>query len=389
MSSSPFGSLQFTSVSHQELVLQWPRLLDAMERFRVLSDAGLMNGGPPFIVAVYDNVKGSNAQRSGSPSNTRWFLQPTTQEESLFFIVPYGTFSDIETTNEMVYDAPVYPLVGSRQDVTYRLMKQMREAYTIGLGGVAKRVTFSSAVIPGITYTSLRPGSVAYRVRHVVAGMNTARSVAVAGNDITVNLATTAGGDVDASETGSSVATSVNAHITAGQMVHAVGSPDVLAAVTYSSLTGGELLGGTVIPGSAANGTVWYTVINGGSGASQFRVKHVADVNSTLHITGRDSPNDWTLTLAADGKGAVTSTASDVADYINNTLNGVYFNASHQGNGLGLASTTVDFVGFSAGFVTSGAERPRAIPIYKRRGDRTPIAVVVASSLASRIVPGG
>lgn len=82
-------------------------------------------------------------------------------------------------------------------------------------------------------------------VAYVVAGTNTALSVSVTGNAITVNLATSAGGA--ATSTAAQVAAAVNANGPASALVAASNAPNqngtgVPTAMTATLLGGGSLL---------------------------------------------------------------------------------------------------------------------------------------------------
>ncbi len=80
------------------------------------------------------------------------------------------------------------------------------------------------------------------RVRYVVAGASTPLSVAVSGNDITVNVATN--GSSAATSTSAQVLAAMNADMATQRLVttsHAAGNDGtgVVAALGYTNLTGG------------------------------------------------------------------------------------------------------------------------------------------------------
>lgn len=115
---------------------------------------------------------------------------------------------------------------------------------TVGKGG------FASLVVTDITYTAVNQGTGgnAITVVYVVAGNNTALSVAVAGSAITVNLATNGGG------VGTSTAAQVQAAIAASAPATAL----VTAAVTGTAATvqvahaAANLAGATAAPAIAS-----------------------------------------------------------------------------------------------------------------------------------------
>lgn len=95
-----------------------------------------------------------------------------------------------------------------------------------------------------ITYTSVARGTGAnsIRIRYVVAGASTPLTVTVAGNDITVNVATN--GASAATSTGNDVRTAVNANATAAALVSAANATGndgtgVVTALAYTNLAGG------------------------------------------------------------------------------------------------------------------------------------------------------
>lgn len=98
------------------------------------------------------------------------------------------------------------------------------------------------------------PGAANYRVRIVVSGLNTARSIALSGTgnrDLTINLATDGAGVVAASETATAIAAEVNADSSTKLIWHATaqgtGASKMIAAV-YVALAAGQDLSGTAGP---------------------------------------------------------------------------------------------------------------------------------------------
>lgn len=95
-----------------------------------------------------------------------------------------------------------------------------------------------------LTFTSINRGTAsnAVRLRYVVAGASTALSVAVSGNDITVNVATDSGSA--ATSTAAQVLAAVNGHAGASALVSAANATGndgsgVVAALAYTPLAGG------------------------------------------------------------------------------------------------------------------------------------------------------
>jgi hypothetical protein len=87
------------------------------------------------------------------------------------------------------------------------------------------------------------PGSNSIRVALVNPGGTAARSISVAGNDITVNLAVTTGA-IDGTETANSIVSALNAHGGASALASFAATPGdgtaVVAAVALTNLAGGQ-----------------------------------------------------------------------------------------------------------------------------------------------------
>lgn len=120
-----------------------------------------------------------------------------------------------------------------------------------GAGGTKASATLTTALAGAnddLTYTA-KAGPPDYaagnsvRVRYVVAGASTPLTVSVAGNDITVNVATTAGSV--ASSTALQVRDAVNASVPASALVTAAlatgnDGSGVVSALAFTTLAGGK-----------------------------------------------------------------------------------------------------------------------------------------------------
>lgn len=111
------------------------------------------------------------------------------------------------------------------------------------LGGTAATLTIGSSGNNRVKYTAKKTGTAgnSIRVAHVVSGASTPLTVAVSGNDITVNVATTAGSA--AKSTAEEVATAVNSSSAARALISraALVGPGkgVVSAQALTNLTGG------------------------------------------------------------------------------------------------------------------------------------------------------
>ncbi len=116
------------------------------------------------------------------------------------------------------------------------------------VGGFRENASLTTALTGtnnDLTYTSRARSSSgnSVRVTYVVAGVSTALSVAVAGNDITVNVATNASSV--ATSTAAQVKTAVDASVVAAALVttaNAAGNDGtgVVTALAFTNLTGGS-----------------------------------------------------------------------------------------------------------------------------------------------------
>lgn len=91
-----------------------------------------------------------------------------------------------------------------------------------GFRGTSGGVLDIGAGNSGVRYRRRGGGTAAIRVAHVNPGGTAARSITVSGNDVTVNLAVTAGA-INGTETASAIATAVNANGSASALVEADG----------------------------------------------------------------------------------------------------------------------------------------------------------------------
>lgn len=102
-----------------------------------------------------------------------------------------------------------------------------RRFFAKAVGVRASLVVNPAGTNNGITYRAVHAGAAgnSLRIRHVVSGANTPLSVSIAGNDVTVNVATN----------GSSAATS-----TARQVVDAVNGSKAITALMAAEVSEGD-----------------------------------------------------------------------------------------------------------------------------------------------------
>jgi flagellin len=169
-------------------------------------------------------------------------------------------------------------------------------------------------------------------VTFVVSGNNTARSISVSGNAITVNVATDANGNVANTETANAISTAIN------------GNGGAAALVTASAGAGVEGDGSGLVAAHASfaltdNSDLTFTDARQNAGASDpaVSVNFVTSGNNTarsISITG----NAVTVNLATDANGNVasTETASAIAAAIaGNSQASSLVTATAAGDGAG------------------------------------------------------
>lgn len=177
----------------------------------------------------------------------------------------------------------------------------------------------------------------------VVAAGTVARSIAVAGNAITVNLATT-GGVVNATETASNIAAAINANGAASALVTAYAGAGVEGdgtGLVGSSAGAQNLTGGT-------NNDIHFADVRQDAGASDtaITVNFVqSGVNTARSITVNGTA--ITVNLATDAAGAVaaTETAAAIGGAINANTQAAglvlaTYGAGVEGTGLGVVSAS-------------------------------------------------
>jgi hypothetical protein len=135
--------------------------------------------------------------------------------------------------------------------LAYQLTARPGKYSSFPIDGAATAVLSIGTGNAGIDYTAKGSGTLGNQltVRYVVSGNNTPLSVSVTGRDITVNLATSAGGA--ATSTAIQVRDAVNAHAVASTLVTAVLSSGsdgsgIPGAQTALTLAGGTSGGATV-----------------------------------------------------------------------------------------------------------------------------------------------
>jgi len=186
-------------------------------------------------------------------------------------------------------------------------------------------------------------------VTFVVAGNNTARSVAVAGNAITVNLATNATGVVLNTETANSVAATINANASANALVTAYSG----AAVAQTGAGVLAAAGAQAINTGSNIGDLKVTDARQDAGASDTPVTInfvVAGNNTARSISVNGTAITVNLATNATGGIATSETASALATYINtNAQAGALVNVTTTGTGYGAGN---GLVGSSGGAQT-------------------------------------
>lgn len=201
----------------------------------------------------------------------------------------------------------------------------------------------------GLSITAKTPGTAgdAINVTFQHAGNSSPLSATVTGNNVVVNLATSAGGAI--TSTASQVNTFLNNYapfsaIAASALTGSGAGTFADAAATY--LTGGgdaatTSFGGPLTAGltlGSGNSGLNFTAATSGSGGNAITVQLAqSGTNTALGVSV--SANAITVNLATDGTGAITSTASQVADYLaSQSVFTALASVAATGSGAGLVS---------------------------------------------------
>lgn len=154
-----------------------------------------------------------------------------------------------QLTNRLVNDNPT--VAGTGKTVTLALQYDRQftpEDLHDALGakyGAAAALSTAQGSNKDLTFTARTPGGNGnlITVRYVIAGLNTALSIGVAGNAITVNVATDGAGA--ATSTADAIRDAINKDAAASALVRAERAASnngtgVVAALTATALTGGN-----------------------------------------------------------------------------------------------------------------------------------------------------
>ena len=180
----------------------------------------------------------------------------------------------------------------------------------------------------GISFQGNKNATVAF----VVGGNNTAQSISVTGNAITVNLATDANGNVTAAETANAIATAINGNSQANALVTATSNAAGLG-------NGTGLVAAHGAQALTDNSDLTFTDARQDAGASDAAesVKFVVSGNSTARSVSVNG-NAITVNLATDANGNVasTETASAIATFLNgNAQTSALITTAYAGDGAG------------------------------------------------------
>lgn len=159
------------------------------------------------------------------------------------------------------------------------------------VGAQASLTTACAGADNDLVYTADLPGTAgnSIRVRYVVAGASTPLTIAVAGNDITVNVATNGGSA--ATSTAAQVKAAIDGSAPASALVSCALAPGnsgtgVVAAFAYTNLTGG--VDRTDVAGSMGDGRQGATtLVKGATPAPNAGVRTVTPANTSRGLRRR------------------------------------------------------------------------------------------------------
>lgn len=200
----------------------------------------------------------------------------------------------------------------------------------------ASYLTVCTNAESNILYTSkvIGPNGTLIRIKYVVAGTNTALSVSVSGNDITVNVATNGSGV--ATSTASQVKAAVDGSGPATALVSTALSglgTGIVNAFGFVNLTDGSLQATKTLDLTAANADLLFTANAQGTTGNNIRVAIVVAGNNTA-LTISVSGNDITINSATNGGGTATTTAAQAIAAVNSsaTASALVIAATAPGN---------------------------------------------------------
>ena len=184
---------------------------------------------------------------------------------------------------------------------------------------LASYLTTCTNAESNILYTSkvIGPNGALIRVRYVVSGTNTALSVSVSGNDITVNVATNGSGA--ATSTATQVKAAVDGSGPASALVTTALSglgTGIVEAFGYRNLQDGSPQATLLYDSPTANADILFTANAQGTTGNLIRIAVVvagANTSLTVGVSG----NDITINSATNGSSVATTTATQALAAVN------------------------------------------------------------------------
>jgi hypothetical protein len=302
------------------------------------------------------------------------------------------TGNSIRVTQIAAAPNQVLDVAVTGNDIAVTLATTDNTAASLTLGGVAEN--------DGVTYTAVNGGLAgnSIRIEHAVPAPETALSISVNGNDITVTLATDVAGDV--TSTALDVANAVEADPTASLLVNAIyegTGADIAVAAGFTNLSGGANFtvsstaqavadavnldedASTLVTASAGgDGTGTAAVAaftNLGNGGENFLITSTAGAVAIAVNAHGAAAALLNASATGDGQGyvlaqsmsnlsggavfAIVSTAQEVADAVNAATALVDATVEGDGSGVAVAQAFINLTGGAEEDIASTAAQVR------------------------------
>lgn len=271
-----------------------------------LTAEGLRTGAPTDIVLTTNNLAPSQTSRitsifnldatSSSQSRNLWAAWDGTQP------TPISGSSYAYQTSVQAYDS-----LGQSHDLTFYFDPNYSPPAATLTPNYAGLATSLAGANNDLQFAAASPGAAGANITVTYAdpgAADQALSVTVAGNNITVNLATGGAGAI--TSTAASILAAIQADAAASALV------DVSLAGTNDGTGVVTAMAQTNLSAGVDNDLV-FTAANGGANGNLIQIEYVDPhaINQTLSLTAITG-NLIQVNLATDATGAVTTTAADI-----------------------------------------------------------------------------
>ena len=204
-------------------------------------------------------------------------------------------------------------------------------------------LNFSNTIGSGNSQVGFTTNNSAVTVTFAVAGTNTAQSIAVSGNAITVNLATDGLGAVTSAETANAITTAIDGNAAANALVTAYSGSSIASGNTGLGVVASAAATSINTASNIGNLKITDARQNAGASDPAETINFVVAGNNTARSISVNG-TAITVNLATNSTGGVaaTETASALASYVNgNAQAGALVNVTTTGTGFGAGNGLV------------------------------------------------